>query len=176
MKDQFKDLSSHCSELEPIDWDFENLDHEEIYCSNGDIFEWILAYKHDELVGKAVIFKRKIIFDSEKILLGGVGGVKVRDSERKKGVASRMMDIAMEELKKEGCDIAFLGTNLKSIVLVNFYKKYGFNILGKEYISTGKSGKDYTFTDGMLAPVNSRDKYQMVMESPTLLNLGGGNW
>lgn len=149
--------------------------HIDKYCSDTDIIGWILAYENNEIIGRTALFKRTIEIVDKKISLGGIGKVRVRLDKRKHGIGSQMMDEAMKQLKKENCDVAFLCTNLDSF-LKHFYEKYGFVAIPHAYTYTGKSGKIYSGTDGMLAPITSKDIYTTIMNGTTILHIGVGNW
>lgn len=145
------------------------------YCSGGDIKRWILVFDQGSLIGVTAVFGRTILVNGERVLMGGVGRVRVRKDSRKRGVATKMMSRAMEVLKELNYDVAFLCTNLDSF-LADFYRKYGFVVLHKSYTYLGKSGKRYTDEDGMLAVVKSKEVFDKIIEGEDVLDIGVGNW
>jgi predicted acetyltransferase len=173
---KIQELSKNSSELKPVNHEFEILDHNDIFCSGDDILHWILAFEESAVIGRAITYKRTVSFEGEEFILGGIGGVKVRDSHRRRGIAAKLIEIAMVDLQEADCSIVFLGTNIQNPVLVNFYEKFGFQLLGKDYVCTGRSGREYSFDDGMIASINDHQLYTKILNSPSQLNLRGGNW
>lgn len=155
--------------------DAECVIHEDKYCSDRDIKKWVLVFDKEVIIGMAAVFLREIMFLDRNIKLGGIGKVRVTEHYRNKGIASKMMKKVMEQLHNIGADIALLCTNTDSF-LVDFYRKYGFELLGRPYMFKGKSGKDYGDEEGMLAPIHSIEIYNLVMQSNELLDIGVGNW
>jgi len=149
--------------------------HGDKYCSDADIKKWILATKNDQIVGIIAVFQRTITFQNTDVLLGGIGKVRVAVNQRKQGIASKMMKAAMQELDTQKAEVAYLCTNLDSF-LAEWYGNYGFVPLAKPYTYLGLSGKKYTETDGMIAPITSQKIYEMILTSSEILNLGTGNW
>lgn len=64
-------------------------------------FASMAAHEKGKLIGTLQLFKRRILFDSKKISLGGIGGVCVKKERRRRGVATKMIKTAMEALKKK---------------------------------------------------------------------------
>ncbi len=149
--------------------------HNDKFCSDKDIKKWIVVLDKDKVIGLGAVFARQIMFLGKAIKLGGVGKVRVADEYRKMGVASRIMDIVMDELNKVGVDVALLCTNTKSF-LVDFYRKYGFQLLGRPYEFKGKSGELYQVDEGMLAPIRQNIIYMELMQSKQIMDIGIGNW
>lgn len=150
-------------------------EHIDKYCSDGDIFKWILAFDGNLVVGMAAVFMREVEFVDRTIKLGGVGKVQVTVEYRNRGIASMMMKEVMEKLHNIGVDVALLCTNTDSF-LVDFYRKYGFELLGRPYKFVGKSGKVYMDKEGMIAPIDSKEIYDLIMKTDELLDIGVGNW
>lgn len=95
---------------------------------------------------------------------------------RGRGVATEMITQAMRALHEAGCDIAFLGADVDKLHLDKLYGKFGFRRLNRPYFYVGKSGQEYFEEDGMIAPVNSLDKFTEIMESSEKFGIGHGNW
>lgn len=153
----------------------ENKIHLDKYCSDRDIKKWILVLENKEVVGMTAVFGRKIIFNKQEILLGGVGKVRVRDDRRKMGLASKMMNETMRQLSIINSDVAYLCTDINSF-LVKFYEKYGFVKMKQPYTFLSKSRKRYIENKGMLAAIRSKKIYDSIMKSDELLDIGLGNW
>jgi hypothetical protein len=60
--------------------------------------------------------------------------------------------------------------------MLELYSQVGFIPLGKPYSYLGKSGKRYVEYDGMIAPVKSKNRFDLVMKSEEVLDIGVGNW
>ena len=61
----------------------------------------------------------------------------------------------MQQLRELEVAVAFLCTDLNSFLLP-FYEKYGFQAMKKPYTFVSKSGRKYTESNGMLAPIVSQ--------------------
>jgi predicted acetyltransferase len=153
----------------------EKIEHDQKYCSQKDIKKWILVFEENKIIGMLAVFQRQIKFQHKNISLGGIGKVQVRDDKRRQGIASKMMSLAIKQLEKLNCDVAYLCTRLDSF-LADFYAKYGFIKLGKPYTFLSSIGKRYTENDGMLAPIKSQQIFKQILKDPKPLNLGTGNW
>ena len=149
--------------------------HNDKFCSDKDIKKWVVALDKGKVIGLGAVFARQIMFLGKSIKLGGVGKIRVAEEYRKMGVASRIMVIVMDELNKVGVDVALLCTNTNSF-LVDFYRKYGFQLLGRPYKFKGKSGNPYQVEEGMLAPIRSDQIYVELMQSDQIMDIGIGNW
>ena len=137
---------------------------------------YLLATENNLVIGVIKLYKRKISYLDEKIILGGFGGVCTAKNKRGRGVATALLKKGMQELKSQGCDIAYLCTDVDDPVMVKIYSQVGFTPLNKPYTYLGKSGKRYIEKDGLIALVKSKDKYNFVMEGKEIFNIGIGNW
>jgi predicted acetyltransferase len=131
----------------------------------------VIGKINDKMVGIINLLKREISFGGTNILVGGVGGVCVHEGFRKRGVATLMLNKAVDELKKDVCDIAFLNTEVPKV-----YEKAGFVKLGRNYVATGRSGKKYVEKSGMIAPVNSKEVFGKIIASDKPFDLQGLDW
>lgn len=144
------------------------------YCDNP--FAYILALEKKTLKGVVLLYKKNIKHGGKSIILGGIGGVCTKKKERKRGIATSLLKRAMQCLKSEGCDVAYLCTDVKNPENVRLYGKLGFVKLDKPYTYLGKSGKRYTERNGMVAPVRSRAKFNLIRKGKETLDLGISNW
>lgn len=135
---------------------------------------WLVAFDEDEIIGITALHQRRIRFESQDIILGGVGRVCTRRDKRRQGIAASMLKKAVGTLKKWGCDIAFLCANVKESGAL--YSKAGFVPLGRSYTYTGRSGRLYEETNGMVAPIKSPGLFEEILSSKDKLHLGHGNW
>lgn len=136
----------------------------------------LTALEGEQVVSYAAIYQRQITYLDKEIGLGGLGGVCTRPDRRRQGLASKLIDMGMAELKKLNCDLAYICTDTADSSSVRLYKKAGFRVLGKPHTYYGKSGQLYTDHDGMIAPVNSEDLFDWVLKGKVPLHLGRGNW
>lgn len=149
--------------------------HLEKYCSDDDIKAWIIVFEGEEIVGVTAIYGRKVQYAGKNVWLGGIGKVRVRKDMRKMGIANMMMDEAIKQLKQLNFDVAFLTTDLESF-LRDYYERYGFVTLNKNYTFFGSSGKEYSDNNGMLAPISSKTIFQQIIASKEPFHIGKGNW
>ncbi len=150
--------------------------HKDKFCSKSDRIGYIIVQEENDVVGAVTMLRRTIVFDGVSMVLGGIGGLCTRKDKRKKGVGTLLLTRAMDELRREGCDIAYLCTDVSKDWMIRFYEKAGFVRLKRGHTYTGKSGKRYTDTDGMIAPVCSIEKFQRIATSEKVLDIGRGNW
>ena len=150
-------------------------EHLDKFCSGDDIAHWVLAMRQNEVIGRVAVFKREINMNKKKVVLGGIGKLKVRDDWRRQGVATKLIDQAMPLFEKIGCDLVYLCTNIQNPIMTKFYEKYGFRYFepGCEYC--GKSGKKYHETGAMFAAVNT-SLYEWLMNHTKPISIGCGNW
>ena len=144
------------------------------FCSQKDKIGYLLALENQKIIGILVLLKRRLIFNHQKLILGGFGGLCVVEAKRKQGIATALLKKGVVRLKREDCDIAYLCTDIKQ--LGNLYKPFGFVALNREHSYLGKSGKRYIEDDAMVAPINSREKFQAVLSDKKIFNIGRGNW
>jgi len=141
-----------------------------------DPYAYLLAIDRRSMIGVVLLYKKNIEHAGKKIILGGIGGVCVKKKKRKKGVASALLEKAMQDLKRKGCDMTYLCADVKNPEMVRLYGKVGFVTLDKPYTYLGKSGKRYTENNGMIAPVKSKAKFNLIRKSKKILDLGASNW
>lgn len=144
------------------------------FCSQKNQIGYLLALKNQKIIGILVLLKRRLIFNHQKLILGGFGGLCVVEAKRKQGIATALLKKGVARLKREGCDIAYLCTYIEK--LGNLYKPFDFVALNRQHAYLGKSGKRYIEDDAMVAPINSREKFQAVLSEKKIFNIGRGNW
>lgn len=151
-------------------------EHDDQFCSQGDRQKFVFALQGEKVIGSVTVLKRSIPFNGRKIILGGLGGVCTHPSQRKQGIATSLVGLAVEELKKLGCDVAYLCTDIDDPQKAGLYKKFGFQALPVPHTYVGASGKRYTESDGMVAPINSDEIFQEILASAKPFDIGTGNW
>lgn len=134
----------------------------------------VLAYHEGAPVGCVSVFRRMIEYEGRSIILGGYGGTCTREDMRGRGIGTMMCQAAMDVLRREGCDVAFLAVGEKSGIAA-FYERLGYVLLRKPFTFVNARGitKMPSSDDvGMLAPVCSREAFDLVMDGSEPLHLG----
>lgn len=156
--------------------DSQRADGHDRFCSQDDLVYYLLATEKDVLIGETRIYKRTILLNGQKIVLGGIGSVAMHPDYRKQGLATKMVKKGMDLLRKEGCAVAYICADAHSLKALEFYEQFGFRRLLQNHTYTGRSGKRYTDTDGMLAPIASKKLFKHIMATPTPFDIVQGNW
>jgi GNAT superfamily N-acetyltransferase len=133
----------------------------------------VLAYSGHELLGCVSVFKRRIEHEGRQILLGGFGGTCTREDMRGRGIGTRVCEVAMECLRREGCDIAMLAVGPASGT-DKFYERFGFRLLGRPFVFVTASGRLKTPERdvAMVAPMLSEEVFDHVTRTRSPLNIG----
>jgi predicted acetyltransferase len=156
--------------------DKQHTDRHDRFCSSGDLVYYVLATQNNQLIGETRVFKRIIAFDSQKVVLGGIGSVATHPKKRKQGIATQMVAKGMELLVGEHCDVAYLCADIYTLKSLEFYEQFGFRRLLQKHMYVGKSGTRYTDLDGMIAPVGSKKLFEKIIAAATPFEIGVGNW
>lgn len=135
---------------------------------------WLLVFEEEEIIGTILLHKRRVKFNDQDVILGGIGRVCTRKDKRSQGIATAMLKKAVKILKEWGCDIAYLCADIEKTGAL--YAKVGFMALNKPYTYYGRSGLLYEGISGMIAPINSSDIFKKVLHSKQRLHIGKGNW
>ncbi len=154
----------------------ERIVHKDKFCSGNDRIGYAIVQDKNDVIGAVTILRRTIVFDDVSMVLGGIGGLCTSKDKRQKGVGKLLLVKAMDELRRAGCDTAYLCTDVSKDWMVRFYEKAGFIRIQHGHTYTGKSGKRYTEFDGMVAPVCSTEKFQRIIMGEKALDIGRGNW
>jgi RimJ/RimL family protein N-acetyltransferase len=130
-----------------------------------------------EVVGKIDLHIRDIEYEGQQIKLGGIGGFSTDKKLRNQGIGTALGRKAMERLSRQGVDVIFGNTDIGDPKLMHVYQKGGGVILDKPYTFIGESGKRFTEpTGGMIAPLNSKKKFELIRDGKVALDIGHGNW
>lgn len=156
--------------------DKQHADGADRFCAQDDLIYYILAWEKDQLIGETRVFQRKILFNGQKIVLGGIGSVATHPDHRKQGIATKMVKRGMDFLKKDLCDVAYLCADGQSLAALEFYESFGFRRLLQNHTYLGRSGKRYTDTDGLLAPVGTKKVFKQILAAASPFDIGVGNW
>lgn len=138
-------------------------------------FAYLFAMIGKQMISRVALFKREALFEGQKILLGGIGGVCVTTIHRHHGVASSMLKRALATLKSEACDMACLNVDLEKMVY-RVYEKLGFTMMNREISFENVRGEIVREAGTMFIPINSPDKYDLIMNSTATFHYGRGYW
>lgn len=153
--------------------DVDTKELEECFYAAG--FAVLVALVGNKVVDQAELFKRKINFDGISFVVGGIGGVCVRQDLRGKGIASRLVISGIEILRAKKCDVACLNTDL-SKTAYKLYEKAGFKLMKRRISFEDVHGKIRHDTGTMFIPVCSKKKYGYIMKSKKTFHYGRGYW
>lgn len=148
--------------------------HKEKYCSEKDRFEYVLAFQNGKISGGLTLLKREVMYKGNILRLGGIAGLWVKTYKQKNGIGSMLVNKALDILKKNNCDIAYL--QIDRISLRRFYQKFNFTLLKKEHSFTGRSGKKYYEINGMIAPLSTDKFFKEIKKDSQSFYIGKGNW
>ncbi len=135
----------------------------------------VLAYKGNKLVGWAGVHETIQDFERLIIKLGGYG-ICTHPDYWGLGIASKVSKVAMDYLKNRGVDVAFLSVDTTNQASVRLHKKNGFVPLQQEFTWTTSKGVLKKDMGGMIAPVNSRELFDLILKGTELLYVGKGYW
>lgn len=158
-----------------INWD-ENRDSPEETKNNffAPVDFAVVAYANDKIAGLLYVHNKNITFKGKRVKLGGIGGVVVDKNLRRLGIATRILKVAMAELKRRKFDVSMLCTDIKK--LGKLYQNVGFVPLNREYYFYDRTGKLQKDFDGMIASVGSRSIFNLIVLSKDDINVGKSNF
>ena len=107
------------------------------------------------------MFKREVEYDGQTILVGGFGPC-TREDQRGRGIGTRICQAAMDYLRRQGCDVAFLSvdTGRDSHPL---YDKMGFRMLPRPFTYANVQGERKESDGGMIAPLCSPEAFERIL-------------
>jgi ribosomal protein S18 acetylase RimI-like enzyme len=135
----------------------------------------VLAYLDNELVAWAGVHTTQQIFQGKSIRLGGYG-ICVHCNYQGRGIGSLISKKAMEYLKNEGIEVAFLSVDLDKKASVAFHKKIGYKLLSRKFSWTNSKGELKEDYGGMIAPLNSQELFEFIKNGNDVLSVGNGCW
>ena len=104
------------------------------YISNKTEYGWYLCLDGDEIVGGLGVIEND--FHNRKDLTPNICAVYTEPDHRNKGIAGKLLNFAVDDLKSKGITPVYLLTNH-----TGFYEKYGWEFLcmvqgdGDDYLS-----------------------------------------
>ncbi len=135
----------------------------------------VLACLDDELVAWAGIHITKQVFQDKEIKLGGYG-IGVATNYQGQGIGSLVSKTAMDYLRDNGIEVAFLSVDLNNPVSLALHRKNGFVILPQKFSWTNANGYLQEDNGAMIAPVNSQELFEFILNGNEVLYVGNGYW
>jgi GNAT superfamily N-acetyltransferase len=134
----------------------------------------VVATKDREVIGWAGLHNAEIRYNNLPLRLGGFG-IGVHEDYRRLGIGTRICQEAMSYLTDNGVEVAFLSARLYARKM---FEKVGFVPLPHKYSWENVRGKIKVTeeADGMIAPVNSKEKFGMILHGTSILYVGRGYW
>ncbi|ADQ45019.1 GCN5-related N-acetyltransferase [Caldicellulosiruptor kronotskyensis 2002] len=93
-----------------------------------DINSIFVAADGSSIASTVRLFYRKIYFHGEEITVGGIGEVSTKHEYRGMGLASKLLCMAVDTMRKKRLCISILFASLH-----NFYGKFGYKVLPREF-------------------------------------------
>ena len=121
-----------------------------------------LAYHRNALVACADIMMRSVNYCERTILLGGLSPC-TKESFRGQGIGTLVCQTAMEYLRQQRCDIAFLSVDTK-LVTHPLYDRLGFKMLSQPFLFANIRGEIKEADGGMIAPLCSSELFEYVLQ------------
>lgn len=134
----------------------------------------VIASLNDEIIGIQLVFLRKITYKDVEIKLAGLGGLVVHKDLRHKGIASILLKATLKNLASKNIDVAMLCTDIE--VLGHLYRRVGFIPLGRSYYFFDKNGKEKLESGGMIAVVNNKSVFDLILNTQDSLVVGSSNF
>jgi GNAT superfamily N-acetyltransferase len=143
----------------------------------------VLAYRQEELVAGAEVFRREVEYEGRAIVVGGFGPF-VREDLRNRGIGTGVCRTAMDYLQEQGCDVAFLAIGSEEEsgwqyhARLRFYERLGFALLDRPILYANARGELLESEGGLIAPLCSQELCERILhgESPFSLAPEPGYW
>ncbi|MBN2390465.1 MAG: GNAT family N-acetyltransferase [Anaerolineae bacterium] len=129
----------------------------------------VLAYHQGSLIACAEVFKREVEYDGQAITLGGFAPGTGTDW-RGQGIGTRVCKTAMDYLRHQGCDMAFLSVDTERETHP-LYERLGFRMLPKPFIYANIRGELKESEGGMIVPLCSPELFEQVLHGESQLAL-----
>jgi GNAT superfamily N-acetyltransferase len=136
----------------------------------------VLAYREGALIGCAGVFNREVQYAGQSVVLGRFGPC-TREDLRGRGIGTLVCRAAMDYLRAEGCDIAFLSVDPERETHA-LHERLGFKILSQPFTYANLQGELTQSEGGMIAPLCSRELFERVLggDAPFALTPEPGCW
>ena len=94
--------------------------HFKYYVISDDPYEKVAIYTLNDIIG---VISYSIIYERAEI-----NYIVVSDDYRKRGIASKLLSYALNDIEKNGCNVISLEVSFDNEPAINLYLKYGFKI------------------------------------------------
>lgn len=121
----------------------------------------ILIHHQGSLIACAEVFKREVEYDGQAITLGGFSPC-TREDWRGQGIGTRVCKTAMDYLRRQECDMAFLSVDTERETHL-LYERLGFRMLPKPFIYANIRGELKESEGGMIVPLCSPKVFEQVL-------------
>ena len=111
------------------------------------------------------------LFKDKKIKLGGYG-ICVDTDYQGKGIGSLVSKKAMEYLKENGVEVAFLSIDPTNKLSLALHRKNGFIVFQRKFCWTNSNGLLMEDDGAMIAAVNSKELFEFILNSSQALYVG----
>ena len=98
------------------------LERMDAYMSKKTEYGWYLCMDGDRIVGGLGVIEND--FHDRKDLYPNVCAVYTEETYRRKGIAGKLLDMAVEDLRSKGISPVYLATDM-----TGFYERYGWEFL-----------------------------------------------
>jgi len=174
VKNPTKDQKKEIKKLQKLTFtEVDNQEVEEDFYHQPSV--QVLAYINDKLVGWAGVYETKQEYEGRKVFIGGYG-ICTHPSYQRRGIASQVSMKAMDYLKKQGIDVAFLSVDPTNEASIKLHKKNGFAMLSKKFSWTDSNGVIKEDNGGMVASVGSKKLFDYVIKGEESFYVGNGYW
>lgn len=147
-KDDFKPLLELIIEFEldkQISYEkYDNVDRQKLLKENrknlkkflaDKTYKYILCKQENELIGYIFLSYDNDIFVGESF----INEVYVIPTQRRKGIAKKLLEIGLDWLTKNGCKTIDITVNRQNKPAIELYKHFGFDKFKDSYISMRKT-------------------------------------
>ena len=90
--------------------------------------------KHKIVGAIYVNLVEEIIFNSKNYLIGDINDVSCHPNYTRKGIATKLMEMAMKYMKKRNCDLSILTADYKGFARSKIYLKFGYVDVDREFL------------------------------------------
>lgn len=135
-----------------------------------------VAITNNTIISVVSVFGTFEWFEDRMISVGGIGGVVTHPQYQRKGLATQLLQLALQFLKDLEVDLVFLYGPKKESWTGVWYQKHGFTHMDKDFQYADKDGIFHKSNNGYVLDNGHRGIYNMIINSPTLLSLSHGKW
>jgi len=110
-----------------------------------------IAEEDGQIVSTIRVFRRTVRIGGRKYLMGGIGEVSTKEAYRGRGIASQLLNTAIEAMKKEGMALSILFGDK------NIYSKSGYQTITAPYTVVSKENLPDLPEGAMIRPFETKD-------------------